>query len=91
MSSSKRLMKWIDEGVVPAKEVVKLSEEDSTLTQTQCGVQSCSKSVSSEKKILGLNWNIDRYTFVFRFDWLVEFARELLINKRTVLKVVAKL
>ena len=30
MSSSKRLMDWIDEGVVPAKEVVKLSEEDST-------------------------------------------------------------
>ena len=30
MSSSKRLMEWIDEGVVPAKEVVKLSEEDST-------------------------------------------------------------
>ena len=27
---SKRLMKWIDKGVVPAKEVVKLSEEDST-------------------------------------------------------------
>ena len=34
---------------------------------------------------------MDRDTFVFQFDWLVEFANELPINKRTVLKVVAKL
>ena len=30
MSNSKRLMEWIDEEGVPAKEVVKLSEQDST-------------------------------------------------------------
>ena len=93
MSSSKRLMEWIDEEEgVPVKEMGKLSEEGNTYAQTQCGVQlSCSESVSSEKKILGLNWNMDRDTFVFQFDWLVEFANELPINKRTVLKVVAKL
>ena len=53
-----------------------------------CGVTS---SPFLLKKILGLNWNMDRDTFVFQFDWLVEFANELPINKRTVLKVVAKL
>ena len=93
MSSSKRLMEWIDEEEgVPVKNVVKLSEEDSMYAQTQFGVQSCSAFVStSEKKIIRLNWNIERDTFVFRFDWLDEFAKELILNKRTVLKVVAKL
>ena len=92
MSSSKRLMGWIDEEEgVPVKKVVKLSEEDSMHAQTQFGVQSCSAFVStSEKKIIRLNWNIERDTFVFRFDWLDEFAKELILNKRTVLKVVAK-
>ena len=28
---------------------------------------------------------------MFYFDWLVQFARELPLNKRSVLKVVAKL
>ena len=92
MSSSKRLMEWIDEEEgVPVKNVVKLSEEDSMYAQTQFGVQSCYAFVSNEKKIIRLNWNIERDTFVFRFDWLVEFAKELILNKRTVLKVVAKL
>ena len=92
MSSSKRLMEWIDEEEgVPVKNVVKLSEEDSMYAQTQFGVQSCYAFVSNEKKIIRLNWNIGRDTFVFRFDWLVEFAKELILNKRTVLKVVAKL
>ena len=91
MSSSKRLMEWIDEEEgVPVKNVVKLSEEDSMYAQTQFGVQSCYAFVSNEKKIIRLNWNIERDTFVFRFDWLVEFAKELILNKRTVLKVVAK-
>ena len=92
MSSSKRLMEWIDEEEgVPVKNVVKLSEEDSMYAQTQFGVQSCYAFVSNEKKIIRLNWNIGRDTFVFRFDWLVEFAKELILNKRTVIKVVAKL
>ena len=92
MSSSKRLMEWIDEEEgVPVKKVVKLSEEDSMYAQTQFGVQSCYAFVSNEKKIIRLNWNIERDTFVFRFDWLVEFAKELILNKRTVIKVVAKL
>ena len=61
MSSSKRLMEWIDEEEgVPVKNVVKLSEEDSMYAQTQFGVQSCSAFVSSEKKIIRLNWNIER-------------------------------
>ncbi|RMX45107.1 hypothetical protein pdam_00014039, partial [Pocillopora damicornis] len=76
---------------VPVEEVVKLSEEDITYAQTQFGVQGCSETVSSEKKILGFNWNIERDTFVFQFDWLMEFARELPLNQRTVLKFVAKL
>ena len=37
------------------------------------------------------NWNIERDTFVFQFDWLMEFARELPLNQRTVHKFVAKL
>ena len=109
MSSSKRLMEWIDEEEgVPVKKVVKLSDEDSMYAQTQFGVQSCSAwrqyvcadSVWSSKLFRirfkrEENYSIElehwKRHFVFRFDWLVEFAKELILNKRTVLKVVAKL
>ena len=43
------------------------------------------------EKILSLNWDFEKDTFMFDFDWLVQFARELPLNRRSVLKVVAKL
>ena len=55
MSSSKRLMEWIDEEEgVPVEEVVKLSEEDITYAQTQFGVQGCSETFRARRKFLDL-------------------------------------
>ena len=47
--------------------------------------------VSNNGTLRGLNWDIARDTFMFYFDWLVQFAKELPLNKRSILKVVAKL
>ena len=81
-------MHWIDqEEGVPVKQTAKLSEEDGKYTQTHLGVDSC--AVSSDRKTLGLNWDIERDGFIFRFDWLVQFAKELPLSKRSVLKIVA--
>ena len=41
------------------------------------------------RKFLELNWDTEKDTFIFRFDLLVGFAKELPLNKCTVLKVVA--
>ena len=90
ISNSEKLMQWIDhEEGVPIMEASTVSEEDKTYTQTQLGANN--SSISCERKILGLNWDIVKDTFMFYFDWLVQFARELPLNKRSVLKVVAKL
>ena len=83
-------MQWIDhEEGVPIMEASTVSEEDKPYPQTQLGANN--SSISCERKILGLNWDIVKDTFMFYFDWLVQFARELPLNKRSVLKVVAKL
>ena len=90
ISNSEKLMQWIDlEEGVPIMEASTVSEEDKTYPQTQLGANN--SSISCERKILGLNWDIVKDTFMFYFDWLVQFARELPLNKRSVLKVVAKL
>ena len=90
ISNSEKLMQWINqEEGVPIMEASMVSEEDKTYTQTQLGVNN--STISCERKILGLNWDIEKDTFMFYFDWLVQFARELPLNKRSVLKVVAKL
>ena len=90
ISNSEKLMQWINqEEEVPIMEAFMVSEEDKTYTQTQLGVNN--STISCERKILGLNWDVEKDTFMFYFDWLVQFARELPLNKRSVLKVVAKL
>ena len=90
ISNSEKLMQWINqEEGVPIMEASMVSEEDKTYTQTQLGVNN--STISCERKILGLNWDVEKDTFMFYFDWLVQFASELPLNKRSVLKVVAKL
>jgi hypothetical protein len=41
-------------------------------------------------KVLGLNWNFARDTFVFRFDDIIKLASELPSSKRSILKIIAK-
>ena len=46
---------------------------------------------TTERKVLGLIWNHFEDHFIFEFNFLIQFARELPLSKRSVLKVVAKL
>ena len=90
ISNSKKLTQWIDEEEgVPITEASVVSEEDKTYTQTQLEVNN--SIASSERKVLGLNWDVEKDAFMFYFDWLIRFAKELPLTKRSVLKVVAKL
>ena len=71
ISNSEKLMQWIDhEEGVPIMEASTVSEEDKTYTQTQLGANN--SSISCERKILGLNWDIVKDTCMFYFDWLVQ-------------------
>ena len=89
ISNSQKLMQWIDqEEGVPITESGKLAEEDQTYATTYLGIKG---NAAEERKVLGLNWDIIRDTFIIRFDWLVRFAKELPSTKRSILRVVAKL
>jgi len=43
------------------------------------------------RKDLSLNWDITSDAFILHFDRLVMFAKDLPLNRRSVLRVVAKL
>ena len=44
-----------------------------------------------ERKILGLNWDLNEDKIVLKLDKLVEFARDLELTKRNILRFPAKL
>ena len=89
ISNSQKLTQWIDhEEGVPATEAATVTEEDQTYVTTHLGMKG---KTSEERKVLGLNWDITRDAFILRFDWLVNFAIDLPLTKRSVLRVVAKL
>ena len=56
ISNSEKLMQWIDQEGLPIMEASTVSEEDKTYTQTQLRVNN--STISCERKILGLNWDI---------------------------------
>lgn len=73
ITSSEGLMKWIDEEEgAPVKEVVKLSEEDSTCARSQFGVQGCLESALRRREFLDQIGTLNE-TFLSKFDWLMEF------------------
>ena len=76
--NSQKLMQWTDhdEGL-PIAEAAAVAE-DHTYAKTHHGVK-------------GLNWDITRDTSALHYGWLVKFAKDLPLNKRSVLRVVAKL
>ena len=43
-----------------------------------------------EHKVLGLNWNLDKDTFILKLEKVVEFGENLKPTKRNVLKIAAK-
>ena len=88
ISNSQKLMQWIDhEEGGPITEAATVAEEDRTYATTYLGM----KGKTSKERKVGLNWDITRDAFILRFDWLVNFAKDLPLTKRSVLRVVAKL
>lgn len=66
----------------------KVAEEDQTYATSYLGMKG---NAAEERKVLGLNWDIIRDTFILRFDWLVRFTKELPPTKRWILRTVGKL
>ena len=50
-----------------------------------------SKQSRGLTKVLGVTWNSSLDVFTFEFDELIEFANSLLVNKRSILKLAAKI
>ena len=48
-------------------------------------------SNDQQSKVLGLSWDNINDCLLFNLDWLIQYARELPLTKRSVLKVAAKL
>ena len=48
-------------------------------------------SNDQKSKVLGLSWDNINDCLLFNLDWLIQYARELPLTKRSVLKVAAKL
>ena len=62
-------------------------EED----ETYLGQSELPMSNDQQSKVLGLNWDNINDCSLFNLDWLIQYARELPLTKRSVLKVAAKL
>ena len=92
-NSSEELMRLIDEHStekqihLPNERIV--SEDQSTYTKaTLTGLE---KEETNEGKVLGVLWNKNTDTFIFRFDQLTELARKLPPTKRNVLRLTGSI
>ena len=88
-SNSRELTELIKKEEQVDKDIPKISEEDETCARTNLGDKIVMET--TERKVLGLIWNHFEDHFIFEFNCLIQFARELPLSKRSVLKVVAKL
>ena len=92
-SSSEKLMRLID-GHSTEKEINSpyervVSEDQPTYTKaTLTGLE---KEETNEGKVLGVLWNKNTDTLIFRFDQLIELARKLPPTKRNVLRLTASI
>lgn len=64
-------------------------EEDLSYAKLLLRTES-SNSHQTEQKVLGLNWNFARDTFVFRINDIVKLVNELPSSKRSILKIITK-
>ena len=59
----------------------KISEEDETYARTKLGDK------TTERNVLGFIWNSLEDHVIFEFRLVIQFAKELLLSKRSVLKL----
>lgn len=67
-----------------------VTEEDNTYVKTMIGPH-VSKQSQGLTKVLGVTWNSSLDVFTFELNELMEFAHSLLVNKRSILKLAAKI
>ena len=65
-------------------------EEDNTYIKTMIG-PNVSKHFQGLTKVLGVPWNTPLDVLTFEFDELIEYANSLMVNKRSILKLAAKI
>ena len=68
-----------------------LYEDDETYAKTYLGQSELPMSNDQQSKVLGLSWDNINDFLLFNLDWLIQYARELPLTKRSVLKGAAKL
>ena len=68
-----------------------LYEEDETYAKTYLGQSELPMSNDQQSKVLGLSWDNINDCLLFNLDWLIQYARELPLTNRSILKVAAKL
>ena len=88
-SNSRELIQLFRKEDQSGNEMRKVSEADETFARTNLGEKILTET--PERKILELTWKNIEDNFIFQFDVLFQFAKELPLCKRSVLKVAANL
>ena len=95
LSNSPALMKLIEANEhLPKDDINKsdlLYEDDETYAKTYLGQSELPMSNDQQSKVLGLSCDNINDCLLFNLYWLIQYARELPLTKRSVLKVAAKL
>ena len=68
-----------------------IQEDDESYAKSTTGTVISSNTKDSAVKVLGLNWNTKSDEFYFEYDELYDYAINLPLSKRSVLKVTAKI
>ena len=82
-TDSKELQKYFDNKETPVECNSKIVDDLSYLDTEFCSEE------STYARVLGVEWDIESDTFVFRFNKFTEIAKSLSSNKRKILKVPA--
>ena len=80
-TNSKELQKYFDNNKTPTECNIKIVNDLSYLD-----IEFCSEE-STYARVLGVEWDAERDTFVFRFSKFVDLAKSLSAAKRNILKV----
>ena len=94
-SNSSDLLERIESSSVgtstnPNQTATNVTEEDDTYVKTMMG-PNVSKQSRGLTKVLGVPWNSSLDVLTFEFDELIEYANSLMVNKRSILKLTAKI
>lgn len=67
------------------------AEDDESYAKSSTGITDCTTNDDRIVKILGIKWNTLTDEFLFHFEDLYNYRNSLPVNKRSVLKITAKI